>query len=73
MSSIKKLLLSIVISVIAIGIGFAGGIRTADSPGRNSTVNVQGAACGKCGDGVCVRQCGENATSCPADCGGTIK
>ncbi len=26
--------------------------------------------CGKCGDGTCVRQCGETATSCPADCGG---
>ncbi len=26
--------------------------------------------CGKCGDGACVRQCGETATSCPADCGG---
>jgi hypothetical protein len=28
------------------------------------------AFCGKCGDGACVRQCGETATSCPADCGG---
>jgi hypothetical protein len=28
------------------------------------------AMCGKCGDGACVRQCGETATSCPADCGG---
>jgi hypothetical protein len=26
--------------------------------------------CGKCGDGACVRQCGETAQSCPADCGG---
>ncbi len=26
--------------------------------------------CGRCGDGSCVRQCGETATSCPADCGG---
>lgn len=25
--------------------------------------------CGKCGDGRCVPQCGETATSCPADCG----
>lgn len=30
-------------------------------------VNV---ACGKCGDGRCVPQCGETATSCPVDCGG---
>jgi hypothetical protein len=28
------------------------------------------AMCGKCGDGTCVKQCGETATSCPADCGG---
>jgi hypothetical protein len=27
-------------------------------------------ACSKCGDHVCVRQCGETATSCPVDCGG---
>lgn len=25
--------------------------------------------CGKCGDGACVRSCGETATTCPADCG----
>jgi hypothetical protein len=28
-------------------------------------------ACGKCGDGKCVKQCGENAISCPRDCGGS--
>ena len=27
------------------------------------------AACGKCGDGYCAKQCGETAKSCPADCG----
>ena len=26
--------------------------------------------CGRCGDGACVKSCGENATSCPVDCGG---
>jgi hypothetical protein len=25
--------------------------------------------CGRCGDGQCVKSCGETATSCPADCG----
>jgi hypothetical protein len=30
------------------------------------------AMCGRCGDGACVRQCGETATSCPADCGGVV-
>lgn len=33
--------------------------------------NLVAAACGKCGDGQCVRQCGETATSCPIDCGVT--
>ena len=28
-------------------------------------------ACGKCGDGYCNPRCGETATSCPRDCGGT--
>jgi hypothetical protein len=27
--------------------------------------------CGKCGDGYCNPRCGETATSCPKDCGGT--
>jgi hypothetical protein len=26
--------------------------------------------CGRCGDGQCVKSCGETATSCPRDCGG---
>ena len=29
------------------------------------------AMCGKCGDGYCNPRCGETATSCPPDCGGT--
>jgi hypothetical protein len=32
----------------------------------SSTENL----CGRCGDGQCVKSCGETATSCPADCGG---
>ncbi len=28
-------------------------------------------ACGSCGDGACVRACGETPLSCPADCGVT--
>lgn len=30
--------------------------------------SVTAGACGKCGDGVCVRTCGETPISCPADC-----
>jgi hypothetical protein len=29
----------------------------------------EGAACARCGDGVCAKSC-ENATTCPRDCGG---
>ncbi len=31
------------------------------------------AACSKCGDGRCTPQCGENAQTCPRDCGGVEK
>lgn len=27
-------------------------------------------SCGRCGDGQCVKSCGENAKTCPQDCGG---
>ena len=27
--------------------------------------------CSRCGDGVCVPQCGENELNCPADCAGS--
>lgn len=30
---------------------------------------AEAAACGRCGDGYCAKQCGENAQSCPTDCG----
>jgi len=26
--------------------------------------------CGRCGDGQCVKSCGETKESCPIDCGG---
>jgi len=26
-------------------------------------------SCGKCGDGYCSKSCGENALTCPKDCG----
>jgi hypothetical protein len=29
--------------------------------------------CGRCGDGYCAAQCGETATSCPKDCGGSVE
>jgi hypothetical protein len=36
----------------------------------DSKTNVSAARCGKCGDGSCVKSCGETALSCPIDCGG---
>ncbi len=32
--------------------------------------NILNTACGRCGDGQCVKSCGETSTTCPADCGG---
>lgn len=28
--------------------------------------------CGRCGDGSCVKSCGENKDTCPIDCGGGV-
>ena len=39
----------------------------AGTPGKACATKV--AACGKCGDGYCAKQCGETAQSCPKDCG----
>lgn len=30
---------------------------------------ITAGACGRCGDGQCVKSCGETAQSCPRDCG----
>ena len=38
----------------------------APSPAASSAA----ARCGRCGDGQCVKSCGETATTCPVDCGG---
>lgn len=44
-----------------------------EAPALASPVDLDAdvAACGKCGDGYCNPRCGENATNCPRDCGGT--
>jgi uncharacterized low-complexity protein len=38
---------------------------------QGSDVHSTAASCGRCGDGQCVPQCGETASSCPQDCGTT--
>lgn len=57
MNKLRAFLILVAICVIAICLSFSG---------RDNA----GAACARCGDGVCARSC-ENATSCPRDCGGT--
>lgn len=36
----------------------------------DSKTSVAAERCGRCGDGSCVKSCGETAQSCPIDCGG---
>ena len=38
-------------------------------PDCSSKSNILNTACGRCGDGQCVKSCGETPTTCPADCG----
>jgi hypothetical protein len=59
------------LAVCAVGAG-AGLYARSESAGAaadNACRSELAAACGKCGDGRCVKQCGETPTSCPADCG----
>lgn len=54
-----------------IALVFALPLAASDSPnlGENDS-RVTAAACAKCGDGQCQTSCGENASTCPKDCGG---
>lgn len=54
MNRLRALLILVVICVVAVFVSYSG---------------RDGAACARCGDGVCARSC-ESATSCPRDCGG---
>lgn len=63
--------LAVMICVVAIGSGLSGGFGFADTSNAGSCDLVASAAsCGRCGDGQCVKSCGETAQSCPKDCGG---
>ena len=44
--------------------------ETGVKPDCSSKSNILNTACGRCGDGQCVKSCGETSTTCPADCGG---
>ena len=52
----------LVVAVFTVSLGFAQ--FSDNEPGTPA------AACARCGDGQCQKSCGENATSCPRDCGG---
>lgn len=69
MNFAKTRLIVVAICMVAISFGFNGYFETPDTLANSSGKQVQAASCGKCGDGRCVRQCGENPISCPADCG----
>ena len=65
MKFVRASVFAIAFSAVSIGIGYAqfGVVRTTDEPQTP-------AVCARCGDGQCQKSCGENATTCPRDCGG---
>jgi hypothetical protein len=66
MKFLRTSLIAIALSVVSIGLGYAhfGVAWATDNEPQTPS------ACAKCGDGQCQRSCGENAQSCPRDCGG---
>ena len=66
MKVLRASLIAIAFSAVSIGIGYAqfGVAKTTDNAPQTH------AFCAKCGDGQCQKSCGENAQSCPRDCGG---
>lgn len=56
-------------SLLSIALLLMTGMVLAASPSAGKPCDTQTAACGKCGDGYCAKQCGETSKSCPADCG----
>jgi hypothetical protein len=59
--SMLGLLLAAAMSISVAAAGTPGVGKACDRP--------EVAACGKCGDGFCAKQCGETAENCPKDCG----
>lgn len=79
MSSSKRIPGIIIGACVALLIAIGGMRSTSAAIGTDAGPAVFAAgesvddsrACGKCGDGYCNPRCGESATNCPADCGGT--
>lgn len=68
----RMLLITAAVCAVAFGsISFGLPGLSADG-GRSCLQGFSAGACGRCGDGQCVKSCGENAQSCPIDCGGGV-
>jgi len=58
------------LSMLGLLLAAAMSISVAGTPGVDKACDkAEVAACGKCGDGFCAKQCGETAETCPRDCG----
>ena len=60
---------TIAASLLSVMFLFAIVMASAAAPLQDKACATATAACGKCGDGYCAKQCGETAQSCPQDCG----
>lgn len=60
MKFLRASIIAIAFAAVSIGFGYTQLVaRATDTP----------AFCAKCGDGQCQKSCGENAVTCPRDCG----
>jgi hypothetical protein len=70
----RTLLIVAAVCAVAFGsitLGLTRRASTGVNASSEQTLTVTSkVSCGKCGDGICLRQCGENEGSCPRDCGG---
>ncbi len=76
----RKLMMMVILSLVCVGLSVYAEVPASEAAPEAAVEAVQGtenaeavALCGRCGDGVCVPQCGENAISCPKDCAGQPK
>lgn len=71
MSLPRVSLIVLAVFAVIVSLGFYSQAGVSDSVNCGVSEQTQSAAaCGRCGDGACVKSCGENAKTCPADCGG---
>ncbi|HEX8282839.1 MAG TPA: hypothetical protein VF588_05770 [Pyrinomonadaceae bacterium] len=62
----RRLLVAAAVFAVAFGT-ISGALPWTAADGGESCFSA--GACGRCGDGQCVKSCGETALSCPRDCG----